>query len=176
MAVMGGQFAPYEPNQQLLLPPSLRDWLPEDHLCYFVSDTVDQLDISSIVGKYRAKGSGNVAYHPRLMLKLLIFSYSTGVFSSRKIARQIEENVAFRVLAAGHSPSHRSVCRFRQEHIAEFNELFVQVVRIATASGLTKMGTLAVDGTKVKANASKHKAMSYGRMKEEEQRLSLIHI
>ena len=163
---MGGQFAPYEPNQQLLLPPSLRDWLPEDHLCYFISDTVDQLDISSIVEKYRAAGSGNVAYHPRLMLKLLIFSYCTGVFSSRKIAGQIEENIAFRVLAAGNSPSHRSICRFRQEHISEFNELFVQVVKIATASGLAKMGTLAVDGTKIKANASKHKAMSYRRMKE----------
>lgn len=168
---MGGQFAPYEPNQQLLLPPSLRDWLPEDHLCYFISDTVDQLDISSIVDQYRSAGSGNVAYHPRLMLKLLFFGYCTGFFSSRKIAQQIEENVAFRVLAAGQSPSHRSICRFRQEHITEFGELFVQVVEIATASGLTKMGTLAIDGTKIKANASKHKAMSYGRMKSEEKRL-----
>ncbi len=168
---MGGQFAPYEPNQQLLLPPSLRDWLPEDHLCYFVSDTVDQLDITSISEKYRAEGSGNVSYHPRLMLKLLIFGYCTGVFSSRRIARQIEENIAFRVLACGQSPSHRSICRFRQEHISEFSDLFVQVVEIATASGLAKMGTLAIDGTKIKANASKHKAMSYGRMKEEEKRL-----
>jgi transposase len=168
---MKGQFAPYEPNQQFLLPPSLRDWLPEDHLCYFISDTVDQLDISAISKKYRVSGSGNVAYHPRLMLKLLIFGYSTGVFSSRKIARQIEENIAFRVLAAGQSPSHRSICRFRQEHITEFNELFVQVVEIAASSGLVKMGTLAIDGTKIKANASKHRAMSYGRMKEEEKRL-----
>ena len=168
---MGGLFAPYEPGQQFLLPPSLRDWLPEDHLCHFISDTVDQLDIGSIVEKYRSAGSGNVAYHPRLMLKLLIYGYSTGVFSSRKIARHIEENVAFRVLAAGHSPSHRSLCRFRQQHIAEFQELFVQVVQIAAASGLVKMGTLAIDGTKIKANSSKHKAMSYGRMKEEEERL-----
>jgi hypothetical protein len=106
-----------------------------------------------------------------LMLKLLIYGYSTGVFSSRKIARQIEENVAFRVLAAGQSPSHRSMCRFRQLHIAKFQELFVQVVRIAAASGLLKMGTLAIDGTKIKANASKRKAMSYGRIKEEEKRL-----
>ncbi len=171
MPHMGGIFAPYEPNQQLLLPPSLRDWLPEDHLCYFISDTVDQLDITSIVKKYRAGGSGNVPYHPRLMLKLLIYGYSTGVFSSRRIARHIEENVAFRVLAADQSPSHRSICRFRQEHVSEFNDLFIQVVEIAVASGLAKMGTLAIDGTKIKANASKHKAMSYGRMKEEEKRL-----
>lgn len=168
---MGSLFAPYEPNQLLLLPPSLRDWLPEGHLCYFISDTVDQLDLGSIAGKYRGSGSGNVAYHPRLMLKLLIYGYCTGVFSSRKIAREIEENVAFRVLAAGQSPSHRSICRFRLEHIAEFQQLFVQVVQIALASGLVKMGTLAIDGTKIKADASKHKAMSYGRMKEEEKRL-----
>ncbi|HEB51830.1 MAG TPA: IS1182 family transposase [bacterium] len=168
---MGDLFAPYEPNQQFLLPPSLRDWLPEDHLCYFISDTVDQLDIRPIVKKYRKGGSGNVAYHPRLMLKLLIYAYSTGVFSSRKIARQIEENVAFRVLAAGQAPSHRSICRFRQLHIAEFQELFVQVVQIAAESGLLKMGTLAIDGTKIKANASKRKAMSYGRMQDEEKRL-----
>ena len=167
---MGGQFAPYEPKQQLL-PPSLQDWLPEDHLCYFVSDTVDQLDISSIESKYRTGGSGNVAYHPRLMLKLLIYGYCCGVHSSRMMARQIEENVAFRVLAAGQSPSHRSICRFRQDHVDEFCLLFGQVVQIAMASGLVSMGKLAIDGTKVKANASKHKAMSYGRMKEEEKRL-----
>lgn len=168
---MGAQFAPYEPDQPLLLPPSLRDWLPEDHLCYFVSDTVDQLDISSITKCYRRAGSGNVAYHPRLMLKLLMFGYCMGVFSSRKLAKQIEENVAFRVLAAGQAPSHRSLSRFRKIHIEEFAALFAQVVQIATASGLAKMGTLAVDGTKVKANASKHKAMSYERMKTEEARL-----
>ncbi|MCA8973526.1 MAG: IS1182 family transposase [Planctomycetes bacterium] len=169
---MGGLFAPYEPHQQLLLPPSLRDWLPEDHLAYFVSDTVDQLEIGPILRTYRAGGSGNVAYHPRLMLKLLIFGYSTGVFSSRRIAKQIEENIAFKVLAAGHAPSHRSIARFRQEHISAFKELFVQVVQIAVASGMAKMGTLAIDGTKIKANASKHKAMSYGRMQQEEARLS----
>lgn len=123
------------------------------------------------VSKYRSIGSGNVAYHPRLMLKLLIYGYCTGVFSSRKIARQMEENVAFRVLAAGQNPSHRSLCRFRQQHIAEFSNLFVQVVEIATASGLAKLGTIAIDGTKIKAAASKRKAMTYGRMKSEEKRL-----
>lgn len=167
----GGLFAPYAPDQKLLLPQSLRDWLLEDHLAYFISDTVDQLDIGSIVEKYRAGGSGNVAYHPRLMLKLLFFGYSTGVFSSRKIAKQIDENIAFRVLAAGQAPSHRSIARFRQEHIAAFKNLFVQVVEIAVASGMAKMGTLAIDGTKIKANASKHKAMSYDRMQQEEARL-----
>lgn len=168
---MGAQFTPYDPDQSLLLPPSLRDWLPEDHLCYFVSDTVDQLDISKITKAYRAAGSGNVAYHPRLMLKLLIFGYCTGVFSSRRIAKAIEENVPFRVLAAGQSPSHRSLCRFRQTHIKEFASLFTQVAQIAAASGLARMGTIAIDGTKVKADASKHKAMSYERMQAEEARL-----
>jgi transposase len=168
---MGERFAPYAPDQQLLFPPSLRDWLPDGHLCYFISDTVDQLDISSIVNKYRSAGGGNVAYHPRLMLKLLFYGYASGVFSSRKIARQMEENVAFRVLAAGQAPSHRSLCRFRQQHIAEFSNLFVQVVEIATASGLAKLGTIAIDGTKIKANASKRKAMSYGRMQQGEKRL-----
>lgn len=168
---MGASFAPYDPDQSLLLPPSLRDWLPDDHLCYFVSDTVDQLDISGITKAYRKAGSGNVAYHPRLMLKLLIFGYCTGVFSSRRVAKKIEEDVAFRVLAAGQMPSHRSICRFRQKHLNQFASLFAQVVQIASASGLVKMGTLAIDGTKMKADASKHKAMSYGRMQTEEARL-----
>lgn len=170
---MVAQFVPYDPDQTLLLPPSLRDWLPDDHLSYFVSDTVDQLDISRITKAYRKGGSGNVAYHPRLMLKLLIFGYCTGVFSSRRIAKQIDEHVAFRVLAAGQRPGHRSLCRFRQKHINEFASLFAQVVQIATASGLVKMGTLAIDGTKVKADASKHKAMSYERMQAEEARLKV---
>lgn len=106
-----------------------------------------------------------------MMLKLLVYAYCTGVFASRRVAVQIEENVAFRYLAAGHSPSHRTICRFRQDHLSAFKDLFVQVVQIAGASGLTKMGTLAIDGTKMKANASKHAAMSYDRMQKEEKRL-----
>ena len=164
-------FRPYKPDQQLLLPPSLRDWLPDGHLVYFVSDTVDQLDLSEILSRYRGFGQGNVAYHPALMLKLLIYGYATGVFSSRRIAGACETDIAFRVLAAGDAPSHRTLARFRKEHLGAFQSLFVQVVQIAQASGLVKLGTLAIDGSKVRANASKHKAMSYERMQKEEKKL-----
>ena len=164
-------FRPYEPDQQILLPPSLRDWLPDGHLAYFISDTVDQLDLSEILSRYRSFGQGNVAYHPALMLKLLIYGYATGVFSSRRIARACETDIAFRVLAAGDPPSHRTLARFRKEHLDAFQSLFVQVVQIAQASGLVKLGTLAIDGSKMRANASKHKAMSYERMQKEEEKL-----
>jgi transposase len=169
---MSNIFHKYEPDQVLLFPPSPRDWLPEDHLVWFISDAVDELDIGPLLARYRPSGKGNLAYHPRMMLKLLIYGYATGVFSSRKIARQIEENVAFRVLAAGHRPNHRTICRFRERHLEDFEDQFVQVVQIATAAGLAKLGTIALDGSKVKANASKHKAMSYERMQEEERRLA----
>lgn len=168
---MAGPFQPYEPHQQFLLPPSLQDWLGEDHLAYFISDTVDALDISSIVKKYRGGGSGNASYHPAMMLKLLIYGYCNGVFASRRIARRIHEDIAFRVLAAGHFPGFRSIARFRKDHINEFESLFVQVVQIASEAGLVKMGQLSIDGTKIKANASKHKAMSYGRMVESEEKI-----
>ncbi|MBK8179284.1 MAG: transposase [Planctomycetes bacterium] len=170
---MAQTFHPYEPDQPLLFPPSLRDWLPDEHPAHFISDTVDELDLSAFHRKYeeREDGRGQLAYHPALMVKLLIYSYSVGLFSSRRIAAAIEDQVALRYLAAGNFPSHRTIARFRLEHLEEFQRLFVEVVRIAQASGLVKLGTIAVDGTKQKANASKHKAMSYGRMKEEARRL-----
>jgi transposase len=169
--VMQPYFRPYEPEQQLLLPPSLQDWLPAGHLAYFISDTVDQLDLSEILSAYRASGQGNVAYHPAMMLKLLIYGYATGLFSSRRIARACDTDIAFRILAAGDPPSHRTLARFRMAHLDVFQLLFVQVVQIAQASGLVKLGTLAIDGSKVRANASKHKAMSYERMQKEEEKL-----
>ncbi len=155
-------------------PPSLDDWLPEDHLARFVSDTVDELDLEALLRRYtkRKGGRGQLAYHPRMMLKILFYSYSEGIFSSRKIARGIDNLIPLRFLAAGNQPSHRTLARFRLENLECFERLFVEVVRIAAGAGLVKMGTLAIDGTKLKANASKHKAMSYGRMKEEEQRLA----
>jgi transposase len=170
---MAQTFHPYDPSQALLLPPSLRDWLPDGHPAHFFSDTVDQLDLSAFLRKYeqREDGRGQLAYHPALMLKVLIYSYSVGIFSSRRIAAAIEEQVALRYLTAGNFPSHRTIARFRLEHLDAFQALFVEVVRIAQASGMVKLGTLAVDGTKLKANASKHKPMSYGRMKAEEQKL-----
>ncbi len=164
-------FRPYEPDQQFLLPPSLRDWLPDGHLAYFISDTVDQFDLTEIVISYRAEGKGNVAYHPALMCKLLLYGYASGVFSSRKIAQACETDIAFRVLAAGDAPSHRTLARFRKLHLSAFEALFIQVVGIAQDAGLVTLGTLAIDGSKVRANASKHKAMSYERMKKDEQRL-----
>jgi transposase len=170
---MGQVFHPYEPDQALMFPPSVRDWVPEGHLAHFVSDSVDQLDLRTLYARYeeREDGRGQVAYEPRLMLKVLIYAYATGIFSSRKIARALDDLVPLRYLAAGNRPSHRTIARFREEHLAAFGGLFVQVVRIAQAAGLVKMGTLALDGSKLKANASKHKAMSYGRMKAAEQRL-----
>lgn len=168
---MPTSFRPYDPEQSLLLPPSLRDWLPEGHLAYFVSDSVDLLDLRAFYAPYEEDGRRNQPFDPRMMLKVLLYAYSTGTFSSRKIARKLEEDVAYRVLAAGNQPAHRTICEFRQVHLAAFRELFVQVVRIAREAGAVKLGTLALDGTKVKANASKRKAMSYGRMLEQERRL-----
>ena len=170
---MGQLFEPYEPSQRLLLPPSLEDWLPDGHLARFVSDTVDELDLEPFLARFRDRedGRGRIAYHPRMMLKLLIYSYCEGIFSSRKIAAGLHNLVPLRFLAAGNEPSHRTIARFRQEHVQHFERLFVQIVQIAARSGLLKMGTLAIDGTKLKANASKHKAMSYGRMKTAERRL-----
>ena len=164
-------FRPYDPDQLLLLPPALQDWLPADHLLWFISETVDQLDLHAITDKYQNEGPGTLPYHPAMMLKILIYAYATGVFSSRKIAQHIQENIAFRVLAAGHLPGHRTICRFREEHLDAFEGLFVQVVQIACGAGMVKMGTLAVDGSKIQANASKHKAMSYAHLQKEERRL-----
>lgn len=167
-----GQFRKADDNNQgFLFPPSPADWLPEDHLVWFIQDAVEQLDIDTLLDGYRVSGKGELAYPPRVMLGLLIYGYSTGTFASRKIAKQIDENVAFRVLARGLRPSFRTICRFREEHLDEFHRLFVQVVQVAQESGLVKMGTIAIDGSKVKANASKHKAMSYDRMLIEEKRL-----
>lgn len=158
-------------DQGLLLPPSLRDWLPKDHLAWFISDTVDELDLDAFVKRYRACGKGEQAYPPRMLLKVLLYAYSTGVFSSRKIAAKLETDVAFRVLGAGLFPDFRTICRFRTRHRDDFSNVFVQVVQIAQEAGLVKFGTLAIDGSKIKANASKHRAMSYDRMRAEEKRL-----
>lgn len=167
-----GSFRKQEDRRQgFLLPPSPSDWLPENHLAWFVIDAVEQLDIDELLRKYRVGGKGEQAYPPRVMLALLIYAYCTGTFASRKIAAQIEDSVAFRVIAAGLSPSHRTICRFREENLDEFQQLFVQVVQLAKEAGLVKMGTVAIDGSKVKANASKHKAMSYDRMLLEEKKL-----
>jgi len=170
-AFMSTTFRRYSPEQNILLPPSPRDWLPEGHLAYFISDTVDSLDLSSFYEPYEGDGRRNRPFEPRMMVKILVYGYATGTFSSRKLAKKLHEDVAFRFLSGENFPAHRTIAEFRQRHLAAFRDLFVQVVRIAKEVGLVKLGTVAVDGTKVKASASKHKAMSYGRMQEEEQRL-----
>lgn len=165
---MSASYIPYCPEQQQLLPQALQDWLPEGHLAYFISDTVDSLNLSAFHARYAKDGPRNQPFNPAMMVKVLVYAYATGVFSSRKIAKKLHEDVAFRVLAAGNFPAHRTIRDFRALHLNEFTELFVQVVRLAREMGLVKLGTIAVDGTKIKANASRHKAMSYGRMQSTE--------
>ena len=164
-------FRPYNPDQLHLLPPDPREWLPSSHLAYFISDVVDTFDMRPFYAPYLGDGRRNAPYAPRMMLKVLIFAYATGVFSSRKIAQRIEDSIAFRVLAAGNYPSHRTICAFRKRHLEDFRALFVHVVRVAFGAGMVRFGTLSIDGMKVRANASKRKAMRFGRMLLEKEKL-----
>lgn len=159
-------------DQPLLLPPSLQDWLPEGHLARFVADVAEQLDLSPIYATYTRKdGRGQLGYHPVLLTRLLLYGYCHGVTSSRKIERKTHEDVAFRLLAADQHPDHDTIASFRQQHLEALAGLFTQALQMCQKAGLVKLGHVAVDGTKLKANASKHKAMSYGRMEEAEQKL-----
>lgn len=169
---MSKTFRPYEPDQSFLLPISMREWLPDDHLIYFISDIIDQLDLTAIVERYEREERGCPPYHPRMMVKVLLYAYCIGVPSSRKIAKKLEEDVAFRVLAANNIPDFRTISDFRKDHLKALAALFVQVLKLCRKAGLVKLGHVALDGTKMKANASRHKAMSYKRMKEEEARLN----
>ena len=161
-------YRPYEPEQEMLLPASLQDWLPKGHLAYFISDTVDALDLKAFYARYAGGGSRNQPFHPAMMVKVLVYGYATGVFSSRKMERRLHEDLAFRMLGADNFPKHRTIRDFRALHLLELSELFVQVVKLAQEMGLVKLGTVAIDGTKIKANASRHKAMSYERMQQAE--------
>jgi transposase len=164
-------FRPSLPDQSFLFPPSPRDWLPEGHLAFFIADTVAAVNLHAFYAPYEGDGRRNQPFDPQMMVTVLVYAYATGTFSSRRIARKLDEDVAYRVLAAGNFPAHRTIAEFRQQHLAAFEALFVQVVQLAREAGVVKLGALAVDGSKVKANASKHKAMSYGRMRQEETRL-----
>ena len=169
---MSRLFRPYSLDQRLLLPPDLREWLPEGHLALFVSDVVEELDLSAIVAAYeRGDGRGQPPYHPAMMVKLLLYAYCTGKPSSRKIERATYEDLAFRVLAADQHPDHDCLADFRKRHLDALAGLFGQVLQLCQAAGLVKLGHVALDGTKIKANASKHKAMSYDRMSAAEQQL-----
>jgi transposase len=164
-------YRPYEPQQEMLLPASLQDWLPKGHLAYFIGDTIDALNLKAFYARYEGGGSRNQPFHPAMMVKLLVYGYATGVFSSRKIERRLHEDLAFRMLGAGNFPRHRTIRDFRALHLKELADLFVQVVKLAQEMGLVKLGTVAIDGTKIKANASRHKAMSYERMQQAEAEL-----
>ena len=168
---MAKTYRPYLPDQDFLLPPSLRHWLPEDHLVYFVSDLVDELDLSAILQVYEAEERGFPPYHPVMLTKVLVYAYCVGIFSSRRIQRRLVEDVGFRVLAAGNEPDFRTIADFRKRHLTALSGFFEQVLHVASGMGLPQLGRVALDGTKVKANASKHKAMSYKRMGEKQRQL-----
>lgn len=165
-------YRPYAPGQAFLLPPSPNEWLPEDHLAYFVLDLLADLDLGLIERSLQAKDArGERPFAPRMMLGLLVYGYAVGVFSSRKIERATYEDVAFRVIAAGEHPHFTTINDFRLRHRDAFADLFQQVLEECMSAGLVKLGHVAIDGTKMKANASKHKAMSYDRMVKDEARL-----
>jgi len=162
----GTRFQSYDIDQHLLLPPDLREWLPEDHLAYFIQELVGELDLSEIYASYDGSKGGRPAFSPRMMVSLLLYGYCVGVASSRRIEKATYESVPFRVLAAGQHPDHDTIAEFRRRHLKALSGLFVQVLLLCQKAGLVRLGHVALDGTKVRANASKHKAMSYGRMEE----------
>ena len=169
---MSKRFRTCDLDQVFLLPPSLQDWLPKKHLARFVADVTNALDLSKIIGIYARKdGRGMAAYHPAMMVRVLLYGYCLGVVSSRKIERATYEDVAFRYLAADQHPDHDTIADFRQTHLQSLAGLFTQALQLCDKAGLIKLGHVAIDGTKLKANASKHKAMSYGRMVEKEKQL-----
>ncbi|MCP4900515.1 MAG: IS1182 family transposase [bacterium] len=169
---MSKTYRSWDPDQAYLLPPSPSDWLPEDDLVYFVLDTVRDLNLKPITRKYESgDGRGFPPYHPRMMVTLLLYSYTQGAFSSRRIMKRCERDAAYRVLVHDDAPNFRTISDFRKLHLAELEGMFVEVLGLCQEAGLVQLGHVSLDGTKVKANASRHKAMSYGRMKEEEKRL-----
>jgi transposase len=170
---MGKTFRSYDMNQRLLLPPDLREWLRPDHLALYVSDVVESLDLSGILKVYEeGDGRGRPPYHPALMVKLLVYGYCIGKMSSRKLEQATYDDVAFRVLSCNQQPDHDSIAGFRKRHLQELGRLFVQVLQLCERAGLVKLGHVAIDGTKIKANASKYQSLSYERMKDAEQELA----
>jgi transposase len=158
-AALMSNFRAIDRETGFLLPPSIDEWLPEKHLARFVVEVVDGLDLSAMVGSYR--GSGSASYHPALLLGVLVYGYATGVFSSRKLERATYDSVAFRFITANEHPDHDTIATFRRRFLKEIEELFVRVLELAREMGMLKMGTVALDGTKIHANASRHSALSY---------------
>ena len=164
-------FKPYQPNQLLLLPPDMRQWLPEDDLSYFIMDVVNELDLSAIYQSYDSSKGGQPPFAPKMMTSLLLYAYCVGIPSSRKIEKATYYQIPFRVIAADHHPDHDTIAEFRKRHLKALSGLFVQALLLCREVGLVKLGHVSLDGTKVKANASKHKAMSYGRMEKKAEEL-----
>lgn len=163
------KFKDYSLDQPFLFPPSLLDWLPKDHPAHFISEVVDSLDLSGIYGDYAIKGQP--PYNPTMLVKVLIYGISKGIRSSRKIEKALYEDVAFRFLSGNQQPDHWTISEFRRRHHQALGDLFVQTIQLAEKAGLVKLNHVSVDGTKIKANASKHAAMSYAYMQKEEERL-----
>jgi len=151
---MAYNFLPCDRNQAYLLPPSLTDWLPQDHLAWFVLDAVEQIDLSEFYTKYRTDGVGNSAFHPSVMVALLIYSYCTGERSSRKIEKHCQTDVAYKVVTANQYPDHSTISRFRKDNQSHLKKLFLEILRLCAEAGLVKLGKVSLDGTKIKANAS----------------------
>ena len=165
-----GRFVPVDRQTQYLLPPSVQQWLPEDHLARFVVEVLEQIDLAALERAYTGRGSA--AHHPQVLLGLLIYGYATGVFSSRAIERATHDSVAFRYIAANTHPYHDTIASFRRRFGAQVREVFLQVLLLAQQMKLLKLGTVALDGTKIKANASRHKALSHAHAQRLEQQLS----
>jgi transposase len=168
---MSKTYRDWVPNQSYMFPPSPQDWLPEDDLVYFILDTVATIDLTPIFAHYERELRGQPPFHPRMMVALLLYCYATGTRSSRKIMRRCRTDVACRIIVGDDIPDFRTISDFRKIHLERLEKLFIEVLKLCALAGLTKVGTIALDGTKVKANASRHKAMSYERMQEEEKRL-----
>ena len=169
---MSKHFRPWKIDEIQLLPPSVQDYVPEDHLCRLIVALVrEELDLSAISGSYRS-GLGQPPFDPRMMTALLLHGYASGLYSSRRIAKAALERADFMMIVAGDPPDFRTISDFRKRHLRALAALFVQVLKLAEKAGLVKLGHVALDGTKIKANASKHKAMSYARMKKREAELA----
>lgn len=169
---MGRAFIPYDEEQLFLLPPDIRQWLPPGHLALYVNDLVEELDLTAILRVYEeGDNRGRPAYHPVMMTKLLIYGYCVGKMSSRKLEQATTDDVAFRVLSCNQQPDHDSIADFRKRHCKELGNLFIQILRMCQRAGMVKLGHVAVDSSKIRANASKHRSLTYGAMKKAESEL-----
>ncbi len=168
---MSKHFRPWNPDQAFLFPPAPRDWLPENHLVYFLLDVLPQMNLQPILQPYQVEDRGQPPFHPGLLTTVLLYGYATGTFSSRRLMARCETDVAFRVIVGEDIPDFRTISDFRKRHLTALEGLFVDVLKLCAKAGLVKVGRIALDGSKVKANASRHKAMSYEYMLKEEKRL-----